>query len=151
MFFALFVTILGFSTYSHYYEANKKLPISTFVVGDAPFQNIVNLEVPQTDDQKNIGLRNRKTIGQSQGMAFPWHSSANNFQLSRVNFPVDLIFIDQYGKVITIVPKATEKQKIAYPNKPVSMIMALRAGTARLNGFQKNTKVHLEEKPSSAK
>lgn len=67
----------------------------------------VNVEVATTDDARARGLMFRDSLAETSGMLFPFDTPRRyGFWMKNVRIPLDIIWLDQSGRVVWIVERA---------------------------------------------
>ncbi|SRR5258708_17057899 len=98
------------------------------------------LEVAQTPKEQEIGLSGRMSIGDNQGMIFPFTQPGfYSFWMKNMKFPLDIIYTSK-NKVVSIfknVPNPTfptNNLPIYKPELPADSVIELKGGqTDKLN------------------
>lgn len=71
-------------------------------------------EVADTNELRNLGLSNRKSLDIKQAMLFVFDEPGrHSFWMKDMNFAIDMIWLDQDGRVVTIAHDAKPE---SYPN-----------------------------------
>lgn len=122
---------------------NPPLPTSRWIVGRPPTQSLLVLEVARTAEQKRIGLSRRKSPGQADGMAFPEDGvTERSFWMHETAFPLDIAYVGPAGTVIRTYERAAARSDRLMPSGgPVSLVIEVPAGRARLYGLVPGTPV----------
>lgn len=108
------------------------------------------VDVAKTDSQLQVGLSNRKQIGENQGMLFLFETpSYYSFWMKEMKFPIDIIYING-DKVTTVIenakpPSSSSEQLIIYePQDKSDKVLEINAGLARKYNIKKDTIVKIE-------
>lgn len=97
------------------------------------------IEVAVTENEKQIGLGNRRSLGINKGMVFPYdRKDFFPFWMKGMNFPLDFLWID--GNVIVDITKNVPIMTgtaitTVRPSKPVDKILEFNAGFVDSNGI----------------
>jgi uncharacterized membrane protein (UPF0127 family) len=103
----------------------------------------IGVELASTDTERELGLSNRDSMPQNQGMLFVFdHPASYGFWMKDMRFSLDLIWIRE-GKVIEITQnvspepeKPTELLTIYKPANPADSVLEVNAGWAAKNGIK---------------
>jgi uncharacterized protein len=90
-----------------------------------------NLEIAKTPQERSIGLMNRDSLCETCGMLFVFDSPAiQSFWMKNTKIPLDMIFLDETGNVVTIHEKTTPFQESpSYQStKPAKYVLEVNAG-----------------------
>lgn len=97
---------------------------------------VITTEVAATEQQKQLGLGGRASLGSMSGMLFPYdHKEQYNFWMRGMQFPLDFIWID--GNVVADIsqdiqpPAGNEQPAMVKPNVPVDKVLEVNAGFVR--------------------
>lgn len=113
-------------------NSGQELPISASAT--VPNGTKIQLEVARTPQQQSMGLMYRPALPDNRGMLFQFSSPQPvSFWMKNVPVPLDMVFLNQ-GQVQYIAPSVppctTDPCPTYGPNKPVDMVIELRAGRA---------------------
>ena len=105
---------------------------------------ILKVELALTQDEQEKGLSGRKDIKEDEGMLFIFKkSSIHNFWMKEMNFPIDIIWIDENFQVIYI-EKNTNPE--SYPesfgiNQNSKYVLEVKANFSDKNNLKVGEKV----------
>ncbi len=125
----------------------QSLPISAQVkVGD----QMIALEVAETEQQQEMGLMYRKQLEDNRGMLFPFNPPRPvGFWMKNCLINLDMVFLRK-GKVIQVAYNVPPCQKEPCPvyGSPaeVDQVIELRGGRAKELGIQKGDQLVVEFK-----
>lgn len=99
-----------------------------------------NVELAQTDRQKEVGLQERAHLAENAGMLFIFDTEAvYGFWMKKTLIPLDMIWIDAQKKIVSIThnaPPCREDFCPTYtPSKPVRYVLELNGGIAQQMGL----------------
>ena len=101
-----------------------------------------NLEIAQTDKQKEVGLAKYKNIQKNFAMYFPFErKDYYSFWMKDMKFPIDILYIDN-GRIVAIFknvqnPKTNNEKLIVYkPEKLADSVLEISAGLSDEYGFK---------------
>jgi uncharacterized membrane protein (UPF0127 family) len=120
-------------------DSNVKLPTTTMTIGGRPFV----LEKAVTSGEQTLGLMRRDSLPSDHGMIFICAKpQIQSFWNHDVRFPLDNVFIDSDGKIVSI------QQMKAYDDsstKPVvaQYVIELNAGAAAELGLKMGDRLSL--------
>jgi uncharacterized membrane protein (UPF0127 family) len=114
-------------------------------IGDKTF----TLEVAETPFRLRYGLMNRPSLAEDRGMLFVWDDEqVRGFYNKNVNFPLDLIFINSAGEVVSIRHMEAQDPTSVFSERPVRYTVELNKGTAERVGLKVGDVVEI---PSEAR
>lgn len=98
------------------------------------------VDVAVTNAEKEKGLGYRKSLGENNGMIFPYdHYEQYTFWMKGMNFPIDIIWIRD-NSIVDIsknVPVSTNGYLPTYaPSMPVNKILEVNAGISDKYGIK---------------
>jgi uncharacterized membrane protein (UPF0127 family) len=96
-----------------------------------------DLEIPETWPEMQRGLVGRD-LGSKQGMLFVGHGEAVDMWMSDVNYPLDMVWLGDDGRVKTIQRNVKPGDPKTYRSGGIACV-ELRGGTARALGIQNGT------------
>jgi len=117
-------------------ESAKVEKVSTVEVDGTIFKVVI----ADTEKEMNRGLSGRKKLEKNQGMLFVFEKSGvYPFWMKDMNFPIDIIWIDEDFKVVYIKENATPE---SYPETFTSYSPA-RYALEVASGVTKNNKIKI--------
>lgn len=122
--------------------------ISTPRQGDFFLNNkLIHLEIAQSPEEQYQGLSDRPSLCSECGMLFvSAKSSPQTFVMRRMNFPLDIIWINQgviMGISKDLSPEHIEPYTPYNSPTPVNWVLELNAGRAQDYNLQVGQKLHL--------
>lgn len=110
---------------------------------------LVALEVAQTSQQQAIGLMGRNSLGENQGMLFPFDPPRSvSFWMKNVLIDLDMIFLRK-GKVFAIEHRVPPCQTTPCPTygpkgATIDQVIELRGGRAAELGIQVGDRISIQ-------
>jgi uncharacterized membrane protein (UPF0127 family) len=123
--------------------------------GDVKFETVqvkikersFTLEVADTEARRSRGLMFRKSMAADHGMIFVFEKADTwGFWMKNTEIALDLVFLDEGGKVIGIYPLKPHDETSVGPDKPAKFAIELNAGTAKAVGLKVGDRVDLPKK-----
>lgn len=93
------------------------------------------------------GLSNKTSLPEDEGMLFIFEESDTySFWMKDMNFPIDMVWIDENKKVVFIKENATPESypTLFTPTKSALYVLEVNAGYARELGLTVGTRVDIE-------
>ena len=108
-------------------EALEPLTITTST-GEHRFM----VEIADDDAERERGLMHREPLADDRGMLFQFPDVAERgFWMHNTPSPLDIIYIDPYGRIVSIAKNAPPNSDAIIPsNGPAMGVLELRAGRA---------------------
>lgn len=127
---------------------NSRLPVQKLVIVSGKDSHELEVEIASTDQQRKIGLMNRKSLDVNKGMLFVFDVRGYvSFWMKDTLFPLDMLFIDKGGVIQHIVHNALPCGAAADNNcpkisseKPVKFVLEVNAGLAGKWGIREGDK-----------
>jgi uncharacterized membrane protein (UPF0127 family) len=112
-------------------------------------RHTVRVELARTEPERRKGLMNRPSLGADAGMLFLFEESEDHgFWMMNTLIPLDLIFIDDAGRIVGIVeravPHSTEHRSVGVPSR---YVLEVNGGWARAHGVSPGDRVRFEQVP----
>lgn len=109
-------------------------------------------EVARTDEEKRLGLMYRKNLDSDSGMLFPYKDEVMPaFWMKNMNFPIDIIWIDKYKKILyiheNVQPCKTEICESYIPEKPIMYVLEVNANFSHKNNLNIGKEVKFNLNP----
>lgn len=103
----------------------------------------LDIEIAETDYEIQTGLMYREEMEQHQGMLFIFPDvTYHSFYMKNTLIPLDLIFIDDQLKVVTIKPNAQPLDETGIPSEvPVQFVLEVNAGLSAAWGLEIGDKI----------
>ena len=90
------------------------------------------IEVADTDDKRQLGLMNRPSLPKNHGMLFVFDKpDYYSFWMKNTLIPLDLVYLDESGKVVDIHPLKPKDETAIEPAAPAKFALELNAGTCK--------------------
>jgi uncharacterized membrane protein (UPF0127 family) len=151
--FALLIIIaLGIAFYQNSSKNNPSFLTNLFGKKTTVTINkqVFSAMVAKSDIDKEKGLSVKSSIGQNEGMLFPFAKEAYYaFWMKDMKFSIDIIFINK-NRIITIhqnvpAPKSPSESLLLYrPEEPVNMVFEIKAGLSQKYNFKKGDEIKIE-------
>jgi uncharacterized protein len=109
----------------------------------------VTVELARTDAEREHGLMGRRTLDEEAGMLFLFEGSEPRaFWMKNTLIPLDMIFIDDGGRVAGIVREAAPLTLTPRsPGVPARYVLEVRGGWAERHGVAAGDRVRFEGVP----
>ena len=115
------------------------------IVVKAP-EGDIQAELADTSSSRELGLSFRKSMQIGEGMLFAFDASGKyGFWMKDMNFPLDIIWLDESGRVVYFVDNvATSTFPGVFMNDPqAKYVLELNAGSASKLGIYLGTKLEI--------
>ncbi len=103
-------------------------------------QNCFSLELAKTQAEKERGLMYRESLDSNKGMLFIYNTpSKPGFWMKNTLIPLDIIWLDQEGKIVHIVtaqPCTQDPCQIYSPDSEASYVLEINAGLSETLGIK---------------
>lgn len=111
-------------------------------------ETVVYLEIAQTPEDRARGLSGRASLSEDQGMLFVFEETARHgFWMKDMNFPIDIIWIDQDFSVVDIKHEAVPDSfpNSFTPDSPALYVVEVYAGFAKKYGITEGQKIEFQK------
>jgi uncharacterized membrane protein (UPF0127 family) len=124
-------------------------PPPRVVVETASGAHAVRVEVVRSDEDRARGLMNRTRLDGDAGMLFVFEESDDHsFWMKNTFIPLDMIFVDEGGRVAGVVERAEpltlQSRTIG---KPSRFVLEVNGGWASAHGVHAGDRVRFENVP----
>ncbi len=144
---AVFIAAVGYFTGPG--QKNQQSSLKEFVEKSLATQIVkigdlkINAEVADTAEERRQGLSGKDSLSANSGMLFVFDGKTKNpFWMKDMNFPIDIIWIDE-GKIVGIEKNAQPQKgadddqlRLYYPPQPVSHVLEVNAGYIDANNIK---------------
>jgi uncharacterized membrane protein (UPF0127 family) len=98
----------------------------------------VSVEIVDDDRSRTLGLMYRRSLGSDHGMLFVFDSSAvQSFWMKNTVLPLDMIFVNERGRVVTIHRNTRPYSEQTYvSSEPARYVVEVNAGYADAHGLR---------------
>jgi len=100
---------------------------------------VVNCEVPSTDEEKMTGLMYRDSLCDNCGMFYDYVDGG--FWMKNVNFPIEMIFIND-NQIVDIKKANAQDETIIYPSVESNGNLEVNDGFCESNNISIGNKVY---------
>ncbi|WP_405200520.1 DUF192 domain-containing protein [Christiangramia sp. LLG6405-1] len=92
----------------------------------------IDVELAETDYEKQTGLMYRESLGSEQGMLFVYESARiRNFYMKNTYMPLDILYYDTDSTLVSIQKNATPRDETNLPSDgPAQFVLEINAGLA---------------------
>jgi hypothetical protein len=141
-----FIVIVGAIALANIFWVEKKYPAEE--AKPSPYSRIeyvniagraVKVELAETLEEQSLGLSGRYDLPEGEGMLFIFKTSGEHpFWMKEMNFPIDIIWIAEDGRVVYIKDSATPESfpEVYKPNEVAKYVLEVRAGFATENNLK---------------
>jgi hypothetical protein len=112
-------------------------------------RHAVTVELARTDAERERGLMHRRTLADGQGMLFLFAESERRaFWMKNTLIPLDMIFVDDGGRVVGIVENAQPLTLAPRaPGVPSRYVLEVPGGWSARHGVAPGARVRFEHVP----
>jgi hypothetical protein len=134
-------------------KAEMKMRRDTLTLHTASGAHRIDIEVAESDQEKSYGLMFRRSLGDDQGMLFPYPSAHEITMWMRNTFiPLDMIFIRADGIVHRIeMDTEPHSERVIGSQGNVTGVLEMKAGSARRLGIKPGDRVEFPHFKGAAK
>lgn len=131
--FILSVAVLGWTGAAHADDCSEKALDIRSEGNSVRF----TVEIADSDEERALGLMNRPYMGQFSGMLFVYqHPAPVSFWMANTLIPLDMLFIDQTGTVLTIHENAEPLSRKPIPGGDnIQYVFEINGGLASVLGI----------------
>ncbi|MFV9482983.1 DUF192 domain-containing protein [Christiangramia sp. ASW11-125] len=92
----------------------------------------IDVELAETDYEKQTGLMYRESLGNDQGMLFVYDSERiRNFYMKNTYIPLDILYYNKDSTLVSIQKNATPRDETNLPSDgPAQFVLEINAGLA---------------------
>ncbi len=104
------------------------------------------VEIVATPAARERGLSGHAPLGAQEGMLFVFEKEDTyGFWMKDMLFPIDIIWINAEGEVVTVASRATPESypQVLYPSAPALYVLEVTAGFAEQHGIAEGSKLVL--------
>ncbi len=98
----------------------------------------VAVDLASTTAERELGLSGRTSLASGEGMLFLFDEAGLwGFWMKNMNFPIDIIWMDAKGRVITVADSLPPESypAVFYPQAPARYVLEVPAGFARAHSI----------------
>ena len=140
-----FATALSIAQPAAAFEAAPLiLPVdpAPLTVGTQGGERSFTVEVADDDRERSAGLMFRTEMDDDHGMLFVFeHTRRLSFWMKNTPMPLDLVFIDEEGAILDVLPGEPFSLAPIGPPTPARFVLELKAGTAEKAGIARGDRV----------
>jgi uncharacterized protein len=109
-------------------------------------RHVVRVEIARTEPERRRGLMNRTALDEDAGMLFLFDESAEHgFWMMNTLIPLDMIFIDEDGRIVGIVeraePRTTTSRTVGRSSR---YVLEVNGGWSAAHGVRAGDRVRFE-------
>jgi hypothetical protein len=112
-------------------------------------RHAVTVELARTDAERARGLMHRAALPDDRGMLFLFDETEEHpFWMKDTLLPLDMIFIDEEGRIVGVVeraaPRTTTARTVGVPSR---FVLEVNGGWTRARGVRTGDRVRFENVP----
>ncbi len=121
------------------FKKNGELVISP----DSGSQVKIDIQIANTEFDRQLGLMFRKSMGENQGMLFIFPDvQVRSFWMRNTEIPLDMIFIDPSKTILNIAKNTTPYADISYTSSgPAKYVLEVKGGFADRHNISSGDKL----------
>ena len=130
--------------------ADPAVPLPRVVVETSSgARHAVDVELARTEPERRKGLMDRPSLPDDAGMLFIFdETSVQSFWMKNTLIPLDMIFIDDEGRIAGIVESAEPRTLTERTvGKPSRYVLEVNGGWSRAHGVRAGDRVRFESVP----
>jgi uncharacterized membrane protein (UPF0127 family) len=132
---ALILFLLAAAACGRTTTPTRKLPGTTVQLAIADRK--IAVEVACDDLSRSVGLMNRKSLGENQGMLFMYrHSQRLGFWMKNTHIPLSIAFLDDEGKILQIEDMKPHDESTTQARLPGRYALEMNQGWFARNGVK---------------
>jgi len=107
----------------------------------------VRVELALTEDQQRRGLMFRDHLDEDRGMLFVFrHARPRSFWMKNTQIPLDIVYVDAAGKIVSIAERTTPYSERPIPSKlPAKYVLEVVGGFSQEHGVRPGQRIVLPE------
>jgi hypothetical protein len=123
-------------------EFTKEGTLSFIAPTDSVIRTI-DIEIAETDAERNRGLMHRRSMGFDRGMLFLFdQADESGFWMKNTPMPLYIMFVGPDSQVVSIAKRTTPfSEETIYPAAPKQFVVEVRAGFADRFGIDEGTRI----------
>lgn len=125
-----------------YYKFKKEGELTiTDSLGNSKIK--IELEIADTEYERQLGLMNRNTMDENQGMLFLFQSERfQSFWMRNTLIPLDILFINKNREIVTIHKNTKVLSTQSYPSSaPAIFVLEVKGGFTERQNIQEGDKI----------
>lgn len=109
-------------------EFTKESEVSILKNGNV--LKIIDVELADTPEERNLGLMYRKSMAENQGMLFLFpEEEFRSFYMKNTEIPLDIIYLDKDKKIVSIAKNAKPFDETSLPSEaPAMYVLEINGG-----------------------
>ena len=118
-----------------------------FAAPDGTVRAKIDIEIADTPVRRTTGLMYRSSLKESQGMLFVFpRSDYQSFWMKNTALPLDILFVNEDMKIVTIYRNTTPLSEESYPSTAVAQyVVEVNAGFTDRHGIRLKDKVYWQK------
>lgn len=114
------------------------------LVGGGASRGRFFIELANDAFERGRGLSHRPSLAEGWGMLFAFPGAVRDpFTMALMHFPLDMIFLDESGRIVDIIDDATPPESRLVSSKDFQFVVELNAGAVRGHGIAIGDQMHL--------
>ena len=107
---------------------------------------LIQIQIADNNDERTQGLMWRKYMPEDDGMLFIFDDEEPlTFWMKNTYIPLDMVFADKSGKIVSIYPEATPLSEASIPSvKPAKYVVEVNGGFCARHGITPGDKIEYE-------